>query len=83
MGTVTFLPRMFWSRRKSGDDISRAFCECCSALNRLSPKSRDMVSRWIQERYAAQLEEDLEPIVEDPGQAERDRKYVENITRFR
>lgn len=79
MGVLMF-PRMFRPRRGAGDDISRAFGECCSALNRLSPKSRDMVSRWIQERYAAQLEEDLHPIEDDPAQTDRDRRYVENIT---
>lgn len=83
MGSLHFLPRMFRPRRTEADDVSAAFTACCNALNPLSPKARDMVSRWVQERYAAQLEEDLEPVAPLSNQAELDARYVQNITRER
>ena len=83
MGTVSWLPRRFRPAPYEGDDVSAAFTICCGALNRLNPKTRDMVARWIMERYAAQLEEDLQRIDDEPDQAEKDRRYVDNITRDR
>lgn len=83
MGSVTFMPRMFRPKPVEGDDVSAVFSVCCAALNRLKPKTRDMVARWIMERYAAQLEEDLQRIDELPDQAERDAAYRSNITRER
>lgn len=58
MGVVN-LPRMFRPKPKEGDDVSAAFAECCKALNPLSPKSREMLTRWLHERYTAQLDEDM------------------------
>jgi hypothetical protein len=81
MGTVSFLPRMFRPKPVEGDDVSAVFAICCGALNRLKPKTRDMVARWIMERYAAQLEEDLERIDDLPDQSERDARYAKTIAR--
>lgn len=83
MGTVSWLPRRFRPAPYEEDDVSAAFTICSGALNRLKPKTRDMVARWIMERYAAQLEEDLQRIDDEPGQVSRDRQYVDNITRDR
>lgn len=58
-------------RPKPADDVSAAFSECCQALNQLTPKAREMVSGWLHQRYAAQLEEDMH-IAEDEAQPERD-----------
>lgn len=67
-------------RPKPADDVSAAFSECCQALNQLTPKAREMVSGWLHQRYAAQLEEDMH-IAEDEQQPARDAEYVERISR--
>jgi hypothetical protein len=81
MGTLLFMPKLFGQKPLEGDDVSAAFAICCGALNRLKPKTRDMVARWIMERYAAQLEEDLERINDLPDQSERDARYAKTIAR--
>lgn len=81
MGSIHFLPRMFRPKPVDGDDVSAVFSICCAALNRLKPKTRDMVARWIMERYAAQLEEDLQRVDDLPGQQERDALYARTIAR--
>lgn len=67
-------------RPKPADDVSAAFSECCQALNQLTPKAREMVSGWLHQRYAAQLEEDMH-IADDEAQPERDAEYVARISR--
>jgi hypothetical protein len=64
MAQIFMLPNLFRPKREPGDDVSKAFATCCNALNPLSPKARDMVSGWVADRYAAQLEEDLQPVPE-------------------
>jgi hypothetical protein len=67
-------------RPAPADDVSAAFMECCTALNQLTPKAREMVAGWLHQRYAAQLEEDMH-IAEDEAQPERDAEYVARISR--
>jgi len=81
MGEI--LPMFLRTRRrkvKPADDVSAAFTECCSALNRLTPKAREMVSGWLHQRYLAQLEEDMHT-ADDDAQPERDAEYVARISR--
>lgn len=66
-------------RPKPPDDVSAAFSKCCQALNQLTPKAREMVAGWLHQRYAAQLEEDMQ-IADDEHQPERDAEYVARIS---
>lgn len=80
MGEILPLFMRSKRKRKPADDVSAAFSACCDALNRLTPKSREMVSGWLHQRYAAQLEEDMHT-AEDEAQPERDAEYVARISR--
>lgn len=72
---------LFMRRKKPApaDDVSAAFMECCTALNQLTPKAREMVAGWLHQRYAAQLDEDM-LVREDESQPERDAEYVRRVT---
>ncbi len=73
---------LFLRRKKPrpSDDVSAAFSECCASLHTLTPKAREMVAGWLHQRYAAQLEEDMQA-ADDGLQPERDAEYVARISR--